>query len=124
MSDEHEAAVKKAREQAARMGATELIAVHELPGGGVVVAMSVFDIDAAEMFTKGVCAVAAVAMAFQQAVVKMVPSVDPAVGSRDLMAAASETLFEERPKSGSYIKVSRSPRSTAPGGLDPDPSES
>lgn len=116
--------IAKAREHAARMGATELLAVYELPGGGVVISMSTFNIDAAEMFIKGTCVVAAVAMAFQQAVAKMAPGIDVDTLGSDLMEAATEALSEERPRPGSYIKIHRAPEPAARSGLDPDPSES
>lgn len=121
--DRRPTAAEKAREEAKRIGATELLTVYELPGGGVAVSLAAKNVDAGDMFTKGVCAIASVAMSFQHAIAKMAPTVDVERIGRDLMGAAADVAAEERPQPGSYVKFESTPRSPSDDGLDPDPSE-
>jgi hypothetical protein len=116
------AATARSKEQAARMGATELLAVYEMPDGCAMVTMSLCDVDGADTFSKGVCAIASVAMAFKQSITRMVPGVDPDEIGRQLMAEATEAMGDSRQRPGSYISLKRAP--VPADGLDPDPSES
>lgn len=115
-------ATARLREQVARMGAAELLSVYETPDGKAIVTMSLRDVDGADTFSKGVCVLASVAMAFRQSIAKMVPGVDPDEIGRNLMAEAEEAMGGCRQGPGSYVSLKRAPISAD--GFDPDPSES